>query len=501
MGKNRKKVPKCSLLKPVNDRFEACAAEYASGTGRPADRRRYMAIGTLIQRRVNQRLRDTFIWEDRRFVDFDPHLYYQTNLLVQIESAKLQRIAHDYRRMLLHMRNNGLVSISESYCHDERHHRFCKSYTVDTNLLRSAIDTIGRVELVSVDIPETDMDELRRLSEVAKRTEWVEFHGMRMRFDIDGMLQNMDDDFTSKQKDRKSITFTKAKCALFAWIDSRRGHKDHIVDYRNFHFLTSMPKAALAHIYDDRGNRLHEIADLPSGNILTTALSMYNSGDIPREEYAGILRGIFRKEKFGSTYDQFMADTGCTFPRAFVKKCFQTVINCSDRQMSRHESKAKLYGVNPDNEHFRTSKCVVDIQNWLNARYPNFGYRLRHYDEVPSTKWAGEKVKATYYAFTYIEKATIERMQEKIGIPTIRIHDALWGFDEAELGKPEDALKASIRELSTTNRISYDRRSLEGIFSNKVSKAVGRRGWRRHGGALKASGLGRRVENVRGVLT
>lgn len=484
MAKNRKRVPKCSLLKAVNDRFAECAHEYSSATGKPSDYKRYMQIGTLIQRRVNQRLRDVFIWEDRKFVDFDPYVYYQSNLLVQIEARKLQKLAHDYRRMLVHMRDNGLVSMSEKYCHDENGYRFCKSYTVNTNLLRSAIDTKFRIELESVEIPKTDMEELEELAAEAKKTEWVEYSGIRMRFDIDGLLQEVSDDFTQKQKDRKCVTFSKARCALHAWIDRKRGHGDHVVDYRNFHFLTSMPKAALAHVYDDKGNRFHEIVDLPSGNILTTALSMYNGNEIPKEEYMGILKGIFKKEECGSTYDQFISETKCKFPRVFVKKCFQTFINCSDRQMKRHEGKAKWYCNHRDNEHFRISKCVVDIYNWLKVKYPNFGSKLRTYKTVPSSRWLNEEVKATYYAFTYIEKNLIERIQEKLKpVKTIRIHDAVWGFEGTEnlKEKANMELKRAVREFSTTNRISYDQSNLEEIFSNKVRKAVKRKRRKRAG--------------------
>ena len=466
-------TPKCNLFKAVNDRFKEAAKEYAVITGRPRDEAKYVDLGLLIQRGVCQRLREIFIWEDRRFVDFDPFLYYGTNLLIQISAKKLQKAAHDYAKMMQHMEAVGLISISNHYCHIDGKPRFCKSYTIETNLLRSAIDTIDEVELDTIDIPKSEMDELEELAEEAKKTEWVEYHGLKMRFDIDGAMRNVSDDFTRCQKDKYCLSVSKMRCALIAWMDKSRNHEDHIVDFRNFHFLTSMPKAALYHIYDDKGRRFHEIVDLPSGNILTTALSMYNDGSIPIEEYTGILRSIFKKEECGSTYDQFKCDTMSHFSRKFIKKCFQIVINCSDRQLAAHERKARAYRKNPKNIHLQTSKCVVDIQNWLMDKYPNFGCNLRNFDLVGSTHHQGNEVKGTYYAFTYMEKNLIEGIQSKIESNTIRIHDAIWGFEDVCGAKT--LLKREVKELSTSNRISFSKGLLNDIVSNKVSKfLVGR---------------------------
>jgi hypothetical protein len=145
--------------------------------------------------------------------------------------------------------------------------------------------------------------------------------------------------------------------------------------------------------------------------------------------------------------------------------------------MGRHEKKAAWYGVHPDNEHIKTSKCVVDVYNWLKEKYPNFGSKLRTYKTVPSSRWLNEDVKATYYAFTYIEKNLIERIQRTLSpSKTIRIHDAVWGFGgNEETDKARRALKETVREFSTVNRISYDKGNLDVIFSNKVRKAVVRR--------------------------
>ena len=462
-------TPKCNLLKLVNDRFVESAAEYAKMTGRPGDAEKYIALGSIIQRKVCQKLRETFIWEDRRFVDFDPFLYYSTNLLVQINAKKMQKVAHGYRKMLQHMRDNDLISISEPYCHDERRKKFCKSYTLNTNLLRQAIDTVSAVNLVTIDLPQDELDELEELAEEAKKTEWVEFNGLKMHFDIDGAMQCVTDDFTKCQKDKYAISPTKMKCALIAWMDKTRHHQSHVVDFRDFHFLTSMPKASLCHIFDEKGRRFHEIIDLPSGNILTTALSFYNSGDIPSSEYCDILRSIFKKEECGSTYDQFIQESGSKFPRKFIKKCFQVVINCSDRQMAAHERKSKAFYKNPSNIHLQTSKCVVDIYNWMMSKYPNFGEKLRNYDVVPSMNYKKE-VKGTYYAFTYVEKNIIDGIQDNLKSvgSTIRIHDAVWGFED--FGKVSNLLKWEVKKLSTLDRIYLPRKSLVDISSNKVSK-------------------------------
>ena len=467
-------TPKCNLLKAVNDRFRVAAKEFADITGNPSDESRYMKLSHFVQRRVYDKLRGIFIWEDHRFVDFDRFRYFSANLLVQIEAKKMQSISHNYRQMLLHMRDSGLLSISEHYCHDENSpFRYCKSYTINTMVLKRAIDTIHSVELDTVNIPDVEMRELEELAKEAKKTEWVEYCGLKMHFDIDGAMRHLSDDFTKCQKDKFCLSFTKMKCALIAWIDKSRGHKDRIVDFRNFHFLTSMPKAALYHIYDEKGRRFHEIVDLPSGNILTTALSMYNSGDIPVNEYCGILRGIFKKQECGSTYDQFISDTNCKFSRNFVKKCFQVVINCSDRQMRAHERKAISYAKNPKNIHLQTSKCVVDIQNWLMDKYPNFGERLRAFDCTQSTHF-NKEVKGTYYAFTFIEKNIIEDIQEKLKPQgnTIRIHDAIWGFED--FGNCAKTLKEEVKKFSTTKKISFTRSMLDVISSNKVRLAKDR---------------------------
>ena len=467
----KRHTPKCNLLKSVNDRFKSAAKEFAELSGHPSDEEKYIKLSHFVQRRVYDRLRKVFIWEDHRFVDFDRFTYFSTNLLVQIEAKRMQSIAHNYRQMLLHMRDSGLISISDHYCHDHNSpFRFCKAYTINTTVLKSAIDTIHSVQLDTVDIPETELKELEELAKEAKKIEWVEYGGLKMHFDIDGAMRHLSDDFTKCQKDKFCLSFAKMKCALIAWIDRNRDHKDRIVDFRNFHFLTSMPKAALYHIYDEKGRRFHEVIDLPSGNILTTALSMYNSGTIPETEYLGILRGIFKKEDCGSTYDQFISDTNCTFSRNFVKKCFQIVINCSDRQMSAHERKASAYHKNPSNIHLQTSKCVVDIQSWLMDKYPNFGDCLRNFDCTQSTHF-NKEVKGTYYAFTFIEKNIIEDIQFKLKDSgnTIRIHDAIWGFED--FGNCSKVLKGEIKKLSTTNRISFTRDMLDVISSNKVSRA------------------------------
>ncbi len=466
-------TPKCNLFKAVDDRFRESAREYASITGNPNDEKKYVELGLMIQRGVCQRLREIFIWEDHRFVDFDPYLFYGSNLLVQISAKKLQKVAHDYRNMLQHMVASGLVSVSNHYCHMDGRPKFCKGYTIQTNLLRSAIDTIDEVELSTIDVPKDEIEELERLAEEAKNTEWVEYNGLKMHFDIDGAMRNVSDDFTRCQKDKYCLSLSKMRCALIAWMDKSRNHEDRMVDFRNFHFLTSMPKAALFHIYDEKGRRLHEMVDLPSGNILTTALSMYNDGSIPLSEYAGILKSIFKKEECGSTYDQFKEDTGSQFSRKFIKKCFQIVINCSDRQLSAHEKKARAFAKNPKNIHLQTSRCVVDIQNWLMEKYPNFGNHLRNLELVGSTHHIGKEVKSTYYAFTYMEKNLIEGIQSKIEARTIRIHDAIWGFEDFKGAKA--LLKGEVKELSTTRRISFSKGILNDIVSNKVSKVIGRR--------------------------
>lgn len=404
----------------------------------------------------------------------DRRSFLMTDLRVPIPASAFEREMgkHDgkhipYGDMLADMEEQDFLFVNHSYELGVRP----KTYSVHARLILDA----ERNEMASmpkwcfVRVPRSVEKDFMDKCNAARALDFVEYRGIRFRLDVDALLADIEVETERNFADKSVLTFSRAESTLDCFLDKSGTHGDVWRDSRTYHFIARTPSVARQYYRDNLGRSMKELYDIPCANLLTTALLAAEKKEIDFNEFVMLTRLILDEShpENRGIYGAFCREVGNgMMSRDFAKRAFQTVINATDAQLQKHEKTASaltgtdgeriawLYG-QTGVEWLRQSTCVDMVTKWLSSKVPGFVRWLRDYETRPNRQ-TGKPVKATFFGFTAVEKELMERCQEAafndLSVPTIRVHDALWGFVDEEEEEEVKRLCSSIIKKEVEER-------------------------------------------------